>query len=173
MHHPLSLPTDPNVNNETLIKCKLVQKLWRKVMPGLKVKLNNVERPFNVNMVDAGTYDVTLTGTKLRKTKAQDDMMNFEWTIKNAENPDVNGKKVFTNYMMTEKGFPYFKEALITLGVDDSVVDDEDGFDVEEVCGELHGTEAIAIVSVVPDNRDPSGEKLQNRVRIQSTDEGY
>jgi len=65
--------------------------------------------------IDNGEYVAVISNTSLDKTK-DPWRVSFEYTIKGG---DFDSRKVFANYQVNEKGGPFLKKDLKTLGQDD------------------------------------------------------
>jgi hypothetical protein len=100
---------------------------------GLPINFADVEE---FKPLEAGTYDVRVTGAKVGKAGPQaknpgDPIINVEFTVDDPDYPEYDGRKVWMNISLTEKALPYALRHLKRLGVSEEDLKSED-YEFEE-----------------------------------------
>lgn len=130
-------------------------------MPGIVLNMEGVAT--GAVLIPEGEYTVVWTKATLKKTRDQSkDMILVQANIKDADEPDLNGKPVFRNFVLTPEAMWAFKKALVAFDAPDNFVEGQ--FNTDELV-ELNGLTAVAIVTQEPDREKP--DVMRNVVEFQ------
>lgn len=116
--------------------------------------------------VPGDIYEAVFDGGKVRRNRADDgDVFNAEFTIENAEDSDLNGRKVFRGFSLKPQALWALKEMLLACDTpEDEFTEDAD---LEDLVKQAEGAHVLVTVTLEPNTNKP-GRFYNNVTDIKS-----
>lgn len=123
-----------------------------------KVNFSNVS---DLKPIPPGEYEAALSEfTEVKMSSNNLPMVTLTFVLQDEE---YQGRKVWTNLSLAPEALPFTKRTLLRLGVDQEILSDPSGFEIEEVLAQVVGT-AVRLLVAVQEYPKGSGE-WKNQVK--------
>lgn len=108
-----------------------------------KINFSNVS---DLKPIPPGEYEATLSEFSPVKNSSTGKPMSVLTFV--VQDEDYQGRKLWQNMSLANEALPFAKRTLTRLGADPEIFSDPEGFEVEDVLGQLIGVNCRLVVTV-------------------------